>query len=268
MARTIGAGIVAGLLIGVVVDESEAGIGLPWQGLVPGVGAPAGPRESGQSLPGNDPKPQEGGSGKDDRGTGNSDTDTPPEEDRTGKDDTDDRDRETPPDEDRTGKDDADNSDTDTSDTDTPSDEDLTTTDETDTDTPPEEDRTGPSVGLAQISTAAVGQQVVDQHGSLMQTCGPPGTPATYSVWVAVSDPSGVAYVSLTIEHPSDGTYFSTDGIPDGSSVRFDVPAYRTGPKYLETVQLQLSARAKDMRGNRTEASLGALTLHECGEPG
>ncbi|MEU4499119.1 sigma-70 family RNA polymerase sigma factor [Streptomyces sp. NPDC023998] len=258
VAKTIGAGVVAGLLIGVVVDKGEPNIGLPWQGLVPGVGTPADPGDSTEGVPGNDPKPQEGGGGTrnggaDNRGTDNAGTDNH----STDKHGTDNGGT------DNAGKD---NRGTDKHGTDNGG-TDNGGTDNGGTDVPPE-DRTGPSVSLAQISTSAVAQQVVDHHGSLMQTCGPPGTPATYSVWVAVSDPSGVAYVSLTIKHPSDGTYFSTDGVLDGGSVRFDVPAYRTGPKPLETVQLELSAMAKDVHGNRTKAGLGSLPLYECGEPG
>ncbi|GGX56655.1 RNA polymerase sigma factor [Streptomyces chartreusis] len=132
----------------------------------------------------------------------------------------------------------------------------------------PPEDVTGPSVSLAGISASAVGQEVVDHHGSLMQTCGPGGTPTTYSVWVAASDPSGVYRLLLSIEHPTDGTYESSTGVADGDAVRFDVPAYRTGPKALETVQLRLTAWAKDTNGNRTDADLGTLPLYECGEPG
>ncbi|GGW98922.1 hypothetical protein GCM10010297_21000 [Streptomyces malachitofuscus] len=130
------------------------------------------------------------------------------------------------------------------------------------------EDTTGPTVSLAGISTAAVGQEVLDNHGSLMQTCGPSGTPTTYSVRVAASDPSGIFRLTLYIQHPTDGTYTSSSGIADGDAVRFDIPAYRTGPKPLETVQLRLHAMAKDMNGNRTEADLGTLPLYECGEPG
>ncbi|CAM5322073.1 RNA polymerase sigma-70 region 2 domain-containing protein OS=Streptomyces chartreusis OX=1969 GN=HUT05_45230 PE=4 SV=1 [Streptomyces chartreusis] len=132
----------------------------------------------------------------------------------------------------------------------------------------PQEDTTGPGVSLAGISTSAVGQEVVDHHGSLMQTCGPGGTPTTYSVWVAASDPSGIYLLTLSIEHPTDGTYESSAGVTDGDAVRFDIPAYRTGPKALETVQLHLTARAKDTNGNRTDADLGTLPLYECGEPG
>ncbi|MFD8232353.1 hypothetical protein ACFV20_10755 [Streptomyces sp. NPDC059696] len=130
------------------------------------------------------------------------------------------------------------------------------------------EDTTGPTVSLAGISTGAVGQEVLDNHGSLMQTCGPSGTPTTYSVRVAASDPSGIFRLTLYIQHPTDGTYTSSSGIADGDAVRFDIPAYRTGPKPLETVQLRLHALAKDMNGNRTEADLGTLPLYECGEPG
>ncbi|MFF6914526.1 sigma factor [Streptomyces sp. NPDC012466] len=130
------------------------------------------------------------------------------------------------------------------------------------------EDTTGPTVSLAGISTGAVGQEVLDNHGSLMQTCGPSGTPTTYSVRVAASDPSGIFRLTLYIQHPTDGTYTSSSGIADGDAVRFDIPAYRTGPKPLETVQLRLYAMVKDMNGNRTEADFGTLPLYECGEPG
>ncbi|MFJ7342607.1 sigma factor [Streptomyces sp. NPDC101110] len=130
------------------------------------------------------------------------------------------------------------------------------------------EDTTGPTVSLAGISTDALGQEVLDNHGSLMQTCGPSGTPTTYSVRVAASDPSGIFRLTLYIQHPTDGTYTSSSGVADGDAVRFDIPAYRTGPKPLETVQLRLYALAKDMNGNRTEADLGTLPLYECGEPG
>ncbi|MFD5843324.1 hypothetical protein [Streptomyces chartreusis] len=132
----------------------------------------------------------------------------------------------------------------------------------------PQEDIAGPSVSLAGISASGVGQEVVDHHGSLMQTCRPGGTPTTYSVWVAASDPSGVYRLLLSSEHPTDGTYESSTGVADGDAVRFDVPAYRTGPKALETVQVRLTARAKDANGNRTDAGLGTLPLYECGEPG
>ncbi|MGW1326129.1 RNA polymerase sigma factor [Streptomyces antibioticus] len=130
------------------------------------------------------------------------------------------------------------------------------------------EDTTGPTVSLAGISTAAVGQEVLDNHGSLMQTCGPSGTPTTYSVRVAASDPSGIFRLTLYIQHPTDGMYTSSSGIADGDAVRFDIPAYRTGPKPLRTAQLRLWAMAKDMNGYRTEADFGTLPLYECGEPG
>ncbi|MEU5251675.1 RNA polymerase sigma factor [Streptomyces longwoodensis] len=130
------------------------------------------------------------------------------------------------------------------------------------------EDTTGPTLALAGISTGAVGQEVLDNHGSLMQTCGPSGTPTTYSVRVTASDASGIARLTLYIQHPTDGTYASSSGIADGDAVRFDVPAYRTGPRPLETVQLRLSAVAEDTNGHRTTADLGTLPLYECGEPG
>ncbi|MER6347170.1 sigma-70 family RNA polymerase sigma factor [Streptomyces sp. NPDC001595] len=132
----------------------------------------------------------------------------------------------------------------------------------------PPPDTTGPSVSLTGLSADAVGQEVVDTHGSLMQTCGPDGTPTTYSVWLSASDPSGILRLTLYIEHPTDGTYESSDWIADGDTARFDIPAYRTGPKALETVPLHLYATAKDMNGNRTDADLGTLPLYECGEPG
>ncbi|MEV8554773.1 RNA polymerase sigma factor [Streptomyces glaucescens] len=132
----------------------------------------------------------------------------------------------------------------------------------------PPQDTTGPTVSLAGISAGAVGQEVVGTGGSIMQTCGPAGTPTTYSVWVAASDPSGIHRVTLYIQNPTDGTYESSDGVADGSAIRFDIPAYRTGPKPQETVQLQLSATVNDTKGNRTDASLGTLPLYECGEPG
>ncbi|MER6425493.1 sigma-70 family RNA polymerase sigma factor [Streptomyces sp. NPDC001137] len=132
----------------------------------------------------------------------------------------------------------------------------------------PPQDTTGPSVSLSSISASAVGQEVVGTGGALMQTCGPDGTPTTYSVWVAASDPSGIYRLTLYIQHPTDGTYESSAGVPDGDTFRFDIPAYRTGPKPQDTVQLQLSARAKDLHGNRTDADLGTLPLYECGEPG
>ncbi|WP_326790523.1 hypothetical protein [Streptomyces sp. NBC_00151] len=132
----------------------------------------------------------------------------------------------------------------------------------------PPEDTTGPSVSLTGISTNSVGQEVVGTGGSIMQTCGPAGTPTTYSVWVAASDPSGIYRVMLHIQHPTDGMYKSSAGVADGNAIRFDIPAYRTGPKPQDTVQLQLSVTAKDMNGNLTDAGLGTLPLYECGEPG
>ncbi|MEU5398135.1 hypothetical protein ABZ348_02370 [Streptomyces sp. NPDC005963] len=131
------------------------------------------------------------------------------------------------------------------------------------------EDTTDPSVSLAGISTSAVGQEVVGTGGSVMQTCGPDGTPTTYSVWVAASDPSGLQFVILYIQHPTDTwTYESSTGVADGDVVRFDIPAYRTTPKVQGTVQLQLFAMAKDTKGNHTDLDLGTLPLYECGEPG
>ncbi|MFH8701321.1 RNA polymerase sigma factor [Streptomyces chartreusis] len=134
---------------------------------------------------------------------------------------------------------------------------------------PPPEDNTPPSVSLAGINASEVGQEVIGTGGSLMQTCGPAGTPTTYSVRVAASDPSGIYFVMLYIQHPTDDwAYESSTGVAEGDAVRFDIPAYRTGPKPQETVQLQLFASAKDMRGNRIDVDLGTLPLHECGEPG
>ncbi|MBV1941947.1 hypothetical protein KUF83_36110 [Streptomyces sp. BV286] len=134
--------------------------------------------------------------------------------------------------------------------------------------TPPE-DNTPPSVSLAGINASEVGQEVIGAGGSLIQTCGPDGTPTTYSVRVTASDPSGIYFVLLYIQHPTDDwAYESSTGVAEGDAVRFDIPAYRTGPKPQDTVQLQLFASAKDMRGNRVDVDLGTLPLHECGEPG
>jgi RNA polymerase sigma factor (sigma-70 family) len=134
----------------------------------------------------------------------------------------------------------------------------------------PPEDTTDPSISLVNISTVAVGQQVVGAGGSLMQTCGPQGTPTTYSVWVAASDPSGIRWVMLYVQHPTDATYGyqSSAGVAEGDAIRFDVPAYRKGPKAQDEVELRVSAMAKDMKGNRTDIDLGTLSLYECGEPG
>ncbi|MFJ5779028.1 RNA polymerase sigma factor [Streptomyces sp. NPDC093094] len=129
------------------------------------------------------------------------------------------------------------------------------------------QDLVGPTVGLAGISTEAVGQEVVDHNGVLMQTCGPTGTPTTFSVWAAVSDPSGIGNVQLTVQHPTDAP-FTVDGVADGGTFRFDVPAHRTGPRFLETQQLQLSVTATDTQNNRTDTVLRSLALYECGEPG
>lgn len=132
----------------------------------------------------------------------------------------------------------------------------------------PPEDKTGPEVSLVRISTDAVGQVVLDHHGVRMQTCGPTGTPTTYSVRVAASDPSGLSHLTLYIQHPTDGTYVSDAGVADGDAIRFDIPAYATTPKQLKTVKLRLAAVAVDSHGNRTKVSLGKLPLYECGEPG
>lgn len=133
--------------------------------------------------------------------------------------------------------------------------------------TEPPEDVTGPTVSLADISSEEVGQEVEDNHGVVMQTCGPAGTPTTFSVWVAVSDPSGVGSAQLTVEHPTDGR-FTTSGVADAGNLRFDVPAFRTGPRFDQTQQLQVSVTATDTPGNRTDTVLTSVTLYECGEPG
>jgi DNA-directed RNA polymerase specialized sigma24 family protein len=130
------------------------------------------------------------------------------------------------------------------------------------------QDVTGPSVSLAGTSTEAVGQEVVDHHGYLMQTCGPAGTPTTYSVWVTVSDPSGIESVQLTARHPTDAPFTTDRWAADGDSLRFDVPAYRSGPRHWESRQLQLSVTATDSLGNSTDTVLRSLTLYECGESG
>ncbi|MEU4657290.1 hypothetical protein AB0G32_25705 [Streptomyces sp. NPDC023723] len=130
------------------------------------------------------------------------------------------------------------------------------------------QDTTGPTVWLAGPATDAVGQQVLGSGDVIMETCGPAGTPTTYSVRVGAWDPSGVARVFLVVRHPSDGTFFSNDGVADGDAVRFDVPAYRTGPRPSRTVPLSVSVLAKDNRGNITDTGLATVTLHECGEPG
>ncbi|MGW4874153.1 hypothetical protein [Streptomyces chartreusis] len=85
---------------------------------------------------------------------------------------------------------------------------------------------------------------------------------------MAASDLSGVYRLLLSIEHPTGGTYESSTGVADGDAVRFDIPAYRTGPKTLGTVQLRLTVRAKETNGIRTDADLGTLPVYECGEPG
>ncbi|MFB7330596.1 RNA polymerase sigma factor [Streptomyces adustus] len=129
------------------------------------------------------------------------------------------------------------------------------------------EDTTGPSVSLAGVSAEQVGQELLE-GGHFVQVCGPAGTPSTFSVWVTVSDPSGIQSVQLTVHHPDDAAFTTGSWVMDGGKARFDVPAYRSEPKAENTVQLQLSVAATDTLGNRTDADLRSPALRECGEPG
>ncbi|MFB6931393.1 RNA polymerase sigma factor [Streptomyces chartreusis] len=272
VAKAIGTGVLAAILATAFIHKSGADISLPELDILPGMGASPGPSAHADSGGTRDGEAGDGGTGHGDTDDGKAgdgkagDGDTGEGKAGDGKagdgdtGDGSDGDGGTGDGEVGEGNDDEEGA------------GDGGTGDGNDEDggvvTPPE-DNTPPSVSLAGINASGVGQEVIGSGGSLIQTCGPDGTPTTYSVWVAASDPSGIYFVMLYIQHPTDDwAYESSTGVAEGDAVRFDIPAYRTGPKPQETVQLQLFASAKDTKGNRIDVDLGTLPLHECGEPG
>ncbi|MEV6551871.1 sigma-70 family RNA polymerase sigma factor [Streptomyces sp. NPDC051597] len=299
VSTTIGACVVAGLVVGVALHKSGSDFAGPLRALAPGIVAPsdtlpgssgspgghtgnpsikdAGKRgdASGHSADDRDRNGNPGGSGSDSGGNGSHGSQTGKSQDNShGGDDnsgsghgktagnkgSDDQGR---PDDRGLAKSHGDGNvdGTNSSHSDSRKSEDAGVV-------VPPPDTTGPAVSLSRISTDAVGQVVLDYHGVQMQTCGPAGTPTTYRVWLAASDPSGISHLTLYIQHPTDGTYVSDAGVADGGAIRFDVPDYRATPKPLKTVKLRLTAVAVDTLGHRTDAYLGKLPLYECGEPG
>ncbi|KAB1987431.1 RNA polymerase sigma factor [Streptomyces triticiradicis] len=125
-------------------------------------------------------------------------------------------------------------------------------------------DTLGPKITLDYLSASTVGQQVV-WDGATLSTCGPAGTPATFSAHVRIIDPSGIEHAEMYVDHPTSGrTVVPAEAETIGDTFYFQAPAYKAPSQLYDKRIMVIRVAATDTVGNRTEAVVAHVMRYDC----